>query len=1200
MADTTTKILSVQLDATQAVNGILRLNDAIDANNKQMALNKQAIKDNEAEMKKAGADTQELAKKNLDLRKANEQLAAETKVLAGEKRTLQKEVQNEIKAQSQEIGSMKQLEAQLSNLKKEYKSLSEAEREFGKRGIELRNEINKTTTELKKAEYGIQEYYRNVGNYQNAILNALGINGRFGQSIMGLTNMQGGFGGAMTAMGNSVKAFGASLMGLLTNPVFLALAGIVGVGMAFKWFYDYNEGLAEASRLTSEFTGLHGEEMQAFRNKVMATADVMDKDFKETLQAADAVMANFHVDGQQAMDIINKGFAAGADVNGDFLGKVKQLAPTFHDAGIAADEMVAIITQTKSGIFTDQGLEAIRQGSARIREMSNTTKQALQGIGIDVDQMQAKLRDGSMSTFEAIQQVSAQLKTLPDNAQEVGEVMSAVFGRQGKFASQEMIESLAEMSTSLDDVMAKTGEYGELLLENIDTEEELDNVTSALFDMTDNGWENIKQQATIYAKKALVAVVKALIDVANWFIKLYNSSLPVRAVFNGFVAQMKILWSAAKTAFNLIIDGFKAMGRGINAIVNMFSQAGNAISAFGEGIYLMFNGIMNRSLADIKKGWGILKNGVKGAVKSTMDGFVNALTGTWSEASADVNAFFTDLGNIAMDAISNTMNGRIDEIRIPAIVSGGGGGSASTGGGGGGGGSASSSGGSGGRNRNRNGGSRKTGGGSRSSGGGVSKKSGGSSKKSSGKTPEQKAEEDAQKKLKELIEEAEKARMRALQERAKKEKEAVDELYEMQKAALIKKYGTLEDLEKRLDNATTDAQRNQAQAAIDGYNSLMQNLEDNRQNMYDAIDKAEEDAIKKREERQAAIAKQLAQIYLETSKEGSEAQLIWQKDLLDKEEEQELAAAVDSEELKNAIIAKYAKKREQLEKEHADKRKQAELERMNKELTAYQTYAETMLASTEEWQEQNLQYQLQVLQAQMVAELAMYENNEIMKAAIREKYAKMELDARRTHTQAVITAEQEKYNAITSMVSGLGDVIGEFGEQSKEAAILQKTLALGEVLVAQAVAIANAVKAGSNAANPWQMIAQIAASVTAVTVAMVQAFKALNQAKFATGGYIQGAGTGTSDSIPVRVSNGESIMNANTTAMFGGLLSSLNQLGGGVPIQVQQTAQSVRGEDMLARAVARGVAMLPNPVVSVEDINKGQRQVQVMNERATL
>ena len=179
-------------------------------------------------------------------------------------------------------------------------------------------------------------------------------------------------------------------------------------------------------------------------------------------------------------------------------------------------------------------------------------------------------------------------------------------------------------------------------------------------------------------------------------------------------------------------------------------------------------------------------------------------------------------------------------------------------------------------------------------------------------------------------------------------------------------------------------------------------------------------------------------------------------------------------------------------------------------------------------------------------------------------------------------------------------MLGAFGEQNKEFAILQKTLALGEIMISQAVAIANAVKAGSNAVTPWQMIAQIATSIVAVTTAMAQAFASLDQAKFATGGYISGAGTGTSDSIPIRVSNGESVMNANTTEMFSGLLSSLNQLGGGVPIQATQTASTVRGEDMLARAVAKGVAMLPAPVVSVEDINRGQRQVQVMNERATL
>jgi hypothetical protein len=50
---------------------------------------------------------------------------------------------------------------------------------------------------------------------------------------------------------------------------------------------------------------------------------------------------------------------------------------------------------------------------------------------------------------------------------------------------------------------------------------------------------------------------------------------------------------------------------------------------------------------------------------------------------------------------------------------------------------------------------------------------------------------------------------------------------------------------------------------------------------------------------------------------------------------------------------------------------------------------------------------------------------------------------------------------------------------------------------------------------------------------------------YATGGLINGPGSGTSDSIPARLSNGESVINANSTAMFLPLLSAMNAMGGG-------------------------------------------------------
>ena len=251
MAENVQKLLRIELQANEAIQGLQQLNAKIEENRARM---------------------KELANANQKGSEEYAKLEQHTKTLSRAKQSLSKETQNEIKLEYEQKGSINALQAELSKLTQKYNALSEAERKNGAEGKRLSKQINEVTNELNAAEQGIQKYYRNVGNYQNAIMNAIGVNGRFGSSITNIVNVQGGFSGAMTAMGTSVKAFGASLMALMTNPVFLAIAGIAGVGMAFKWFYDYNEGLAEASRLTEQFTGLQGEQMQGFRDKVMATA----------------------------------------------------------------------------------------------------------------------------------------------------------------------------------------------------------------------------------------------------------------------------------------------------------------------------------------------------------------------------------------------------------------------------------------------------------------------------------------------------------------------------------------------------------------------------------------------------------------------------------------------------------------------------------------------------------------------------------------------------------------------------------------------------------------------------------------------------------------------------------------------------------------------------------------------------------------
>ena len=77
-------------------------------------------------------------------------------------------------------------------------------------------------------------------------------------------------------------------------------------------------------------------------------------------------------------------------------------------------------------------------------------------------------------------------------------------------------------------------------------------------------------------------------------------------------------------------------------------------------------------------------------------------------------------------------------------------------------------------------------------------------------------------------------------------------------------------------------------------------------------------------------------------------------------------------------------------------------------------------------------------------------------------------------------------------------------------------------------------------------------------------------------------------------------MTASATRMFAPALSAFNQIGGGVPIMSSAGGSAQMGEEYLARAVARGFAMAPRPVVSVEEINNTAGRVETIERVATI
>ena len=971
------------------------------------------------------------------------QLNSEMKVLSTEIKKKLDADRAEAKQIDINTASYNKLSQTYTEMKKKINEMDAAERQRNKAYIDQSKQVYERMKALQ-AETGKMQL--NVGNYQAAITQAITGNNKFASSLMGLAGGATSASNALGIVNKNALAAGEAMMTLLTNPVFLAIAGIAGAGMAFHWWKDYNDGIAEAMRLTKQFTGATGSELNDIRSSVQAIADTFGKDFKETLQAVDTISAQFKMDWQEASDLIAKGFAAGADINGDFLANIRQYAPALRDAGLSAEELVAVLQQTRSGIFGKDGLDVITKASKNLRDMTKGAADALQGIGINADELKTKLANNSITMMQAIQEVSNHLKGVGANTQEAGAIISDVFGKKGVTAGQEQIKAFADLEMSLDSLIDKEGEYGRIQAELVETQKELNKYTFELFGV--NGWEEMQKASELYWKKGLVWILKYYVSCMNTFIDLYNiTAKGWTALRAGGVAAFSTVWGAARTFFTLVQD------------------AGKAFAGTMKGVGTVIQGVFTLDWDKVQSGWNTA---------------MNSLQGSWRHAVMAAGDYGRSVGNAFVSAYDATMNaGGVAHLSAEGYEP--------------------------------TSASPYSGGGGTTPGGGKTGKTG----KSGGSSSTAAADRQA--------------------------------------AALAK--------------ATEKAQQ-----------MLLKN--------YDEYTK-----------QQVAAEQRRIELMLATVKKGSEEELRLRKQQLDQQQMQEQASIEKSvaDEMERAYLVqlvyeKYAKQRADLVAQYQKQQDDAMAQAVANDFTT-----RIQAAADNELEQERIKLE----QIQYLRDNARQMEGESLDAwnARRLQLEQDYLDQKKALADKEVQVQQVKLEAYSTIAGGIAKVFEAMGDSESDFAKISKVLALAEIAINTGKAIAAGVAQAQSVPFPGN-IAAIATTVATIMANIATAISTVKSAHFAKGGLIQGPGTGKSDSITAQVSNGESVMTANATALFSPLLSAINQMGGGVPIPHHGGSSTQMGEDMLAAAIAKGYAMAPAPVVSVEEITDVSNRVQVIENMA--
>ena len=331
-------------------------------------------------------------------------------------RNVREEVVKLIVDGKQVTGSINELSKAQTQVKRNLRGMTEGSKEYNKEAKKLES-INKNLGEQRKRINSIgKEWKSQKGMWERAKTTFAG--------TFAALSVQGAIG--------QIQQLGARMIAFVKN-------------------------LSKQRKEITKLTGATGRDLDITSSKVQSIVDTFEKGFDETLVAANGLAKSMGIELNEALSLIQQGFINGADSSGKFLDILKEYPTQLKAAGLSAEQSIALIqNQVQSGIFSDKGIDSIKEATIRLRELTPATRKALDAIGLSSDEIENKLRSNTITYFEAIQMVSKKLNQLEDQSPEVGTAIADIFGGAGEDAGLAYLKTLGDIDHELEVVENST------------------------------------------------------------------------------------------------------------------------------------------------------------------------------------------------------------------------------------------------------------------------------------------------------------------------------------------------------------------------------------------------------------------------------------------------------------------------------------------------------------------------------------------------------------------------------------------------------------------------------------------------------------------------------------------------------------------------------------------------------------------------
>ncbi len=372
---------------------------------------------------------------------------------------------------------------------------------------------------------------------------------------------------------------------------------------------SYDDVANAVANVKKQLGDLPADQLQTITESAFALRDTFEYDIAESTRAAKAMVDNFGISGEYAMELIANGAQNGLDYSGELIDSINEYSVQFSKLGLTADDMFQIFQNgAENGAWNlDKVGDAVKEFSIRAIDGSTSTAEGFAAVGLNADEMAWKFTQGGDTAKTAFKQTVSALISMEDPiARDAAGV--ALFGTMWEDLGVDAVASLADI---------QDGAYA--------TGDAMDTIKQVKFNDIGSAIEGLKRSIGSFTIDAKAAFSTRIAGAISTLVNALNSADgDISVIFDGIINAVK----QAGSTFGGVIGGWIENGKKIieYLVDGIQKNLPKIQEKAGEIIKFLINGFLNSRKRMIETALPIIQgliHGISEALPEIMnEGFI--------------------------------------------------------------------------------------------------------------------------------------------------------------------------------------------------------------------------------------------------------------------------------------------------------------------------------------------------------------------------------------------------------------------------------------------------------------------------------------------------------------------------------------------------------------------------------------------------